>query len=154
MRTLAERLQRALDERPGASQADLARYCRAKGPSVSAWFTGDTKALKAHTLLLAAEFLGVRPRWLLDGTGPMREGDAETPRFAAETPAPYAAPADLPGALQVFADAVADMPAARRDSLCAQLEQIVQHPEIRDEVMPALVALLTAPSTKQRAGGA
>lgn len=83
MSTLAQRLAQALDAKmkrdPSASQAELARYCGAKGPSVSDWFTGETKTLKAQSLVLAAEYLEVRPRWLLDGRGPMADGDLQAP---------------------------------------------------------------------------
>lgn len=72
MTTLAERLQLAMDAKPGASQAGLARHCHASAASVSNWFTGETKTLKAQSLVLAAEYFAVRPRWLLDGRGPMR----------------------------------------------------------------------------------
>jgi SOS-response transcriptional repressor LexA len=69
MRTLAERLRAALDE-IGASQADLARACGVKSPSVSAWLSGETKALKADSLVKAAAFLGVHEAWLNEGKGP------------------------------------------------------------------------------------
>lgn len=53
-------------------QADLARACKVKPPSVHAWFSGETKKLQAMPLLDAAEFLNVSPRWLATGRGPMR----------------------------------------------------------------------------------
>lgn len=80
MSTLAERLQRALAAKPGATQAELARYCKAAGPSVSDWFRGETRSLRAQTLVLAAEYLGVRARWLLDGSGRMDDAAAPSPR--------------------------------------------------------------------------
>lgn len=72
MTSLADRLQLALSQKPGATQADLARACGVKPPSVSDWFTGATKSLKARPLRLAAQFLGVRPEWLETGQEPMR----------------------------------------------------------------------------------
>lgn len=62
MSTLAGRLQQVLDAKPGASQAELARRCGARGPSVSDWFRRETKTLKAKSLVLAAEYLEVRAR--------------------------------------------------------------------------------------------
>lgn len=100
MRTLAERLQHALSQKKDATQADLARYCKTKGPSVSDWFRGETKSLKAQSLVLAAEFLEVRSRWLLDGHGPMRHGDAGGALLIKEPPA-------LWDALPVVLDAIA-----------------------------------------------
>lgn len=82
--TLADRLKKALDE-GGHLAADLARACRVKPPSVSAWLSGDTKEIKAVPLLDAAEFLRVSPRWLAEGIGPMRP----VGHHAAEPPARY-----------------------------------------------------------------
>lgn len=73
MRTISERLQIALDAMtPRGSQADLMRACGVSNASVSNWFSGKTKSIKGLNLLLAAEYLGVRPIWLAAGTGPMR----------------------------------------------------------------------------------
>jgi len=73
MSTLADRLRKALAEAtPPRTQAELARACGLKGPSVSNWVTGTTQTLKAESAILAADFLGVRPRWLIEGVGPMR----------------------------------------------------------------------------------
>lgn len=53
----------------GKKPADLARYLHIKEPSISAWFSGDTKSLKADTCLGTARFLGLNPFWLYFGTG-------------------------------------------------------------------------------------
>ncbi len=75
MLTLSERLRKAMDE-VGCKQADLARACRVKPSSVSDWLAGKTKTLQALPLLDASDFLGVAPRWLASGVGPMRtQGD-------------------------------------------------------------------------------
>jgi transcriptional regulator with XRE-family HTH domain len=73
MKTLSERIQFALAQKKGGSQAELARACNVKPPSVWSWLHGGTKSIKGSTLLAAAEYLGVRARWLTDGLGPMRE---------------------------------------------------------------------------------
>lgn len=70
---LATRLRKALDERPELSQADLARACGIKPPSVSDWFNGKTKELSGPNLLEVARRLGVRPDWLATGRGSMRD---------------------------------------------------------------------------------
>ncbi|MEK8025022.1 helix-turn-helix domain-containing protein [Pseudaquabacterium rugosum] len=103
-----------MDERPGGGlQADLARYCGVARPSVSDWFRGETKTLKAATLILAAEYLGVRPRWLLDGVGPMRDQGAPA------APAPTAP--TLGEALEVLGIALAAAPPDMREAAAANL---------------------------------
>jgi transcriptional regulator with XRE-family HTH domain len=89
MSTFTERINLAL-EASGQTQATLARASRVSKPSVNDWLSGKTKALKAETLVLAAEFLNVRPRWLALGEGPMRDGQ---PFTVGEPPAPYGRPA-------------------------------------------------------------
>lgn len=53
-------------------QADLARACGVKPPTVHAWVKGNAKSLEATHLMAAALKLGVRPEWLASGKGPMR----------------------------------------------------------------------------------
>lgn len=99
-----------LERDPTASQAGLARHCGAKAPSVSDWFTGETVTLKAQSLVLAAEYLGVRPRWLLDGKLPMRDGEPahdDEPQLAA--------------CLAVLATALAAVPPSSREALALNL---------------------------------
>lgn len=127
MTSLATRLQKALAQKPDGSQAELARHCKTSAASVSNWFTGETKTLKAQSLVLAAEYLSVRPRWLLDGRGPMRldpESESvvssEPPTLAAALPTVLA---KLPGLPDYTADKVLTaLQAAIR--LQAPLEQI------------------------------
>lgn len=71
MTTLKQRFQRLRELRPEISQADLARATGAKPPSVNAWFTGETKSMKAETAAKAAAVYGVNPHWLATGDGPM-----------------------------------------------------------------------------------
>ncbi len=83
MSTLKERMEAALLHRramssPGerVTQRDLANYVGVSAPSVSAWFSGETKSLKGDTALKAAKFLGVRAEWLNSGAGPMLSSSA------------------------------------------------------------------------------
>lgn len=71
MKTLAERLSLALAN-SDKKQSELAAACGVKAPSVSDWFSGESKTMKAATALRAAEFLGVNFLWLTEGRGPMR----------------------------------------------------------------------------------
>jgi transcriptional regulator with XRE-family HTH domain len=79
-------MQIALAQKRDSSQSDLARACGVKQPSVHAWLSGRTKTLKAATLLKAAKYLGVTPRWLAEGFGPMREGEPLSTVLLAKKP--------------------------------------------------------------------
>lgn len=68
--TLAERLNEAMNGPPKVTGVALAKACGVSPPSVSGWRTGDSKTLEGSNLLAAADFLGVRPKWLADGVGP------------------------------------------------------------------------------------
>lgn len=72
MSTFQERLRKAMDGPPRVSQAALARACGVKPPSVNDWLSGRTRTIEGRNLLLAAEFLGVAPKWLATGRGPIR----------------------------------------------------------------------------------
>ncbi len=72
MNTLASRLTKALQQKKGLTQAGLARACGVKPPSVSDWINGKTKTVEGANLINAAEYLGVRGKWLATGLGPMR----------------------------------------------------------------------------------
>lgn len=56
--------------------------------------------------------------------------------------------APLPRALEALADALANLPPARWASVRAQFDQLASHPEMRDDVLAELTALLTAPAAK------
>ena len=143
MSTLADRLQQALKALPNGSQADLARYCRTKAPSVSDWFTGETKTLKARSLVLAAEYLGVRPRWLLDGQGPMKPDERGAVVRAAEPATGYSSRPDLRAALTAVAAAIVAAPAGRLPSVRGQLMELLDHPEHSGRVVDELLLLLS-----------
>ena len=68
--TLAERITTAM-ERSGITQAELARACGVKPPSVNGWLSGKSKFLRGENLLKAAAVLGVSQQWLATGEGPM-----------------------------------------------------------------------------------
>ena len=70
---LSDRLTLAMSS-AGISQADLARACKVKPPSVHGWLSGKAKFLRGENLLLAAAALGVNQQWLATGEGPMLPG--------------------------------------------------------------------------------
>ena len=85
-------MQIALAQKRGGSQSDMARACGVKQPSVSAWLSGRTKTLKASTLLKAAKYLGVLPRWLAEGLGPMRDVEPISTAVLAKDPGAIESP--------------------------------------------------------------
>lgn len=87
---------------------------------MSNWFTGETKSLKADSAIQAADFLGVRPQWLIDGTGPMRPQLGPVVPMAAEPPKRYGAPS-LADALDVLARALREAHPTLRDALASNL---------------------------------
>ncbi len=68
---LADRLTAAM-EASGLTQADLARACQVKPPSVHGWLNGKAKFLRGENLLRAAAALGVSQQWLATGEGSMK----------------------------------------------------------------------------------
>lgn len=76
------------------------------------------------------------PGWL-DGALSVREPE---PRYA------------VPDLAEQLADAVVGLPPARWVSVRAQLDTLPAHPEMRDEVVSELRALLSAPSPGKRTG--
>lgn len=73
MSTLKQRFAELLLEKPEISQAEIARATGAKPPSVSAWFSGDTKTMKLVTATKAASLYGVSALWLATGDGPKKQ---------------------------------------------------------------------------------
>ena len=67
---LSERLLKAMELR-GVSQADLARACKVKPPSVHGWLSGKSRFLRGENLLSAAQALRVNQQWLATGEGSM-----------------------------------------------------------------------------------
>jgi hypothetical protein len=90
MKTFSERLKFALSYIDGGTQASLVRFCQVKPSSVCEWFNERSKSMGGRQLLLASEYLGVNPKWLVDGIGPMRPGVQATTStvLPMEEPAP------------------------------------------------------------------
>lgn len=83
--TLPNRLKKAMAGPPKVTGAELARACGISRPSVSGWLTGESKGMSGENLLATARRLGVRPEWLANGVGPMRD---ENTLAALAEPAP------------------------------------------------------------------
>lgn len=69
MRALKDRIAEAMRRHPHLSQADIARACGVKTPSVSGWINGDTKSLKPEPARLGAQLFGCDQNWLATGVG-------------------------------------------------------------------------------------
>lgn len=93
MDTLAERVRHCLGF-PGKSQAELARACGIKQPSVNAWLTGKTKRITGKNLLRAASYFGVQAEWLATGRGAIKTNDP-LPPLREPLPMPYVHPHPL-----------------------------------------------------------
>ncbi len=66
--SLSDRLTLAMSS-AGISQADLARACKVKPPSVHGWLSGKAKFLRGENLLLAAALEAVFLRLRDAGVG-------------------------------------------------------------------------------------
>lgn len=71
--TLAERVKIAMAGPPKVAGKALAAACGIAAPSVSDWRSGKTQTIEGANLIRAAEFLGVRAKWLAEGVGPMKD---------------------------------------------------------------------------------
>jgi hypothetical protein len=69
MSTLQARIEEAMRRNPLLSQAEIARACRVKPPSVTDWLNGNTKILRSGTAKFAAELFGCDQNWLALGIG-------------------------------------------------------------------------------------
>ncbi|WP_432778690.1 helix-turn-helix domain-containing protein [Burkholderia gladioli pv. alliicola] len=83
---------------------DLAKAAKVSSSAVTLWYKGSTEQLKAESLFGLARYLKVRPEWLRDKDGPMRDG-------AIETEPPTAEPA-ISGAAQAAIEAIREADAA------------------------------------------
>lgn len=69
MSTLSERLEELMKANPEFTQANIARGCGVKQPSVNDWLSGRTKRMRGEVLLKAAAFFQVDEQWLATGKG-------------------------------------------------------------------------------------
>jgi len=145
MSTLQQRFALLAKAKPEITQADLARATGVSAPSVHAWFSGDTKSMKAVTASKAAQLYGCNTRWLSDG-----DGEIWPQRFEAQSLRPvnfgsasvgFGEPASEVhlSNLQTLSEAV--------DILATSLEALTE--AARAEAAPLLQALLIAPDSKR-----
>lgn len=147
MPTLMQRFALLQKEKPDISQADLARATGAKPPSVNAWFTGETKSMKAQTAAIAASLYGVNALWLATGKGPKEPQWIINRALAGLGPEPLAPPISsvtLDQAIGVMALNFADADSSTRETCAALLASLARNPENHQKISTALKALLVS----------
>lgn len=126
--TLADRVKLALEGPPKRSQVALAKACGIHPVSVNDWVHGRTQTIEGSNLINAAAFLGVSPKWLASGIGPMRDAGSDqmntiVNKYRSQN---EASARDLITALATMA-----MPLrpTLRKNLANLLVELVEHPE-------------------------
>ncbi|SDV47931.1 Cro/C1-type HTH DNA-binding domain-containing protein [Chitinasiproducens palmae] len=130
-----DRLQQAIATREGELgvrilKKDLARAANVSSSAVTLWYKGSTEQLKAESLFGLARYLRVRPEWLRDNVGPMRDSKSQEsvePAFAALSPAAEAAIAAIRSGDQ------AGMPAEVFTAIETLLRSVHRRPEGTDD---------------------
>lgn len=129
--SLKERVHQCERRRPGITRAEVARRVGIAPPSVTAWFTGDTKTLKLKPACRAAKIWGCDPLWLGEGEG--------LPQWTDEpAPAPLVTLADAVDALGL---ALSEVPRDQRLSAAELLATFARAPDsarARDELLQLL----------------
>ncbi|MBQ1556662.1 MAG: hypothetical protein IIZ69_00325 [Pseudomonas sp.] len=149
MSTLKQRFALLAQAKPEITRADLARATGASAPSVHAWFSGDTKSMKAVTASKAALLYGCNTRWLSDGEGeiwPQRIQPAGTSLFKSGTPA-----LTQTEPREESHEAESATVAQALDVIANCLETLTETG--RAEVSPLLQALTLAPDSKRLKDG-
>jgi phage repressor protein C with HTH and peptisase S24 domain len=99
--TLSNRIKIAMDA-ADMKQADLARACGVKPPSVSGWLSGKAKFLRGENLLKVARALNVDQEWLASGRGTMTAAVATSAEASvSESPFKTTASPFIEGAMRV-----------------------------------------------------
>lgn len=142
--TLQQRLAIAMDRHPNLTHAELARQCHVKAPSVSAWFSGQTKSLGAAAARRAAEVFGCDQNWLGSGVG--------MPNWRDEPAGPKRVP--IREAVLALADALEQVPEAEMPAIERLLQKLAVAPEsvsARDKLAAALLASTEAHASREAA---
>ena len=144
--SLAQRLTNAMAIK-GISQAELARACNVKPPSVHGWLSGKAKFLRGENLLLAAAALGVSQQWLATGEGAMQADAGSAPVAIAPSQPPA-----LSQALEVVVAALAKVPVDNRKAVADDLSLLAMAPD-SSETLARLAASLAPARQETRLPG-
>lgn len=146
MHHISERLQLLAADLPRGWQADLARHCGVRAPSVNGWLHGITKRMDAEHLFNAADFFKVNPRWLAFGVGPRDLEDDQTAPEERLVPQPP----DLEALLHSLGTALLAHNRQTRETAGVMLENFARNPEHSGNILQAIVTLLDHPNPSQR----
>lgn len=129
MSSLAERIAELTADMKRGWQAQLARACGIKPPSVAAWLSGETKSIDGNNLLVAASFFHVQPKWLQSGVG-QKSADGTPQQDAAPGPVAPVDPPDVLTALTILGAAIESMddPDARKGAV-GMLHTYIDNPD-------------------------
>ncbi len=144
--SLAQRLTNAMAIK-GISQAELARACNVKPPSVHGWLSGKAKFLRGENLLLAAAALGVSQQWLATGEGAMQADAGSAPVAIAPSQPPA-----LSQALEVVVAALAKVPMDSRKAVADDMGLLAMAPD-SSETLARLAASLAPARQETRLPG-
>ena len=144
--SLAQRLTNAMAIK-GISQAELARACNVKPPSVHGWLSGKAKFLRGENLLLAAAALGVSQQWLATGEGAMQADAGSAPVATAPSQPPA-----LSQALEVVVAALAKVPMDSRKAVADDMGLLAMAPD-SSETLARLAASLAPARQETRLPG-
>lgn len=147
MHDISDRLRLLAVNLPRGWQADLARHCGVKPPSVNAWLHGNTKRMEAEHLFNTADFFKVNPRWLAFGVGP-RFLDADPALEQRLAPAPT----NLEAVLHSLGAALMAHNRQTRETAGVMLENFARSPDQNGNILQAIVILLNHPNPN-RGGG-
>lgn len=151
---LLEAATRATAHLPPSRQiSDLDALRADTGQTPQAWHAWKERGISKDGALVGEQRYGVPAVWLLDGSmparwpGPPLSGvvTANEPAGAHLKPGPSAAIA-----IADVVAAIAALPPMRYASVRAVLDQVAQHPEMRDEAIVELCALLDVPGKQRR----
>ena len=135
-------------EHAGLTQVELAaKVPMAQSTLASAEAGGDGSRMTVQI----ARVCGVNPYWLATGEGGMLDDIFRGAATGGAGTMVAAASALQPDLAEQLVDLVAAMPAARWRSVRAQLDILPGAPEMRDDVVGELRALLATPSKRQDA---
>jgi transcriptional regulator with XRE-family HTH domain len=138
MNDISDRLRLLAANLPRGWQADLARHCGVKPPSVNGWLHGNTKRMEAEHLFNTADFFKVNPRWLAFGVGPR----AVDPDLAATEKRLTPPPTDLEAVLRSLGVALMAHSRQTRETAGVMLQNYARSPDQNGNILQAIVVLL------------
>lgn len=152
---LSDRIKLAL-EKSGITQAQLARACGVKPPSVNGWLNGKSKYLRGENLLAAAKALGVSHHWLATGKGLMVEdSDSEHVDAGRSTTQPdgshlfykMAKPPSIRQAFERIASTLAQLSEPDRETIALLMRQLCDRPDSQKTIDQLVLA--STPESEQ-----